>query len=155
MNIAKELHFDLLLAKVRAKTQPEIFKTLAREAAPLCDSDMLTLFGVFEQNVTERTFHMDEGVAIFDVTSPYIQKPVMAMMTFDQDVYYESLDGMPINIMAVVLSPETSAPYHLQSLASVSRLLHSENLCEALRDVKDADSMQMLFMPTQDWMIAA
>lgn len=155
MNIAKELHFDVLMTDVKAQTQPKIFKILAQEAAPACGIDVDTLFNVFDQNADNRTFSLEDGVAIFDVKSAQIKTPALAMMTFDRDIDFNIMGGKPVNIMAAVLSPQSCGPLHLQRVASVARVLRSYDLCVALREVDNVDAMQVLFMPTQDWMLAA
>ncbi|PCJ03206.1 MAG: hypothetical protein COB14_00285 [Alphaproteobacteria bacterium] len=155
MSIAKEFHFDVLMTDVKAQTQPKIFEILAQEAAPLCEVEVGVLSDVLDQNAEDRTFPLEDGVAIFDVKSTHIKTPALAMMTFDRDIAFNTMDGKLVNIMAAVLSPQSCGPVHLQRLANVSRILRSHDLCMALREVDSADAMRALFMPTQDWMLAA
>lgn len=155
MSIAKEFHFDVLMTDVKAQTQPKIFEILAQEAAPLCEVAVDVLSDVLDQNAEDRTFSLGEGVAIFDVKSTHIKTPTLAMMTFDRDIAFNAMDGKYVNIMASVLSPQSCGPVHLQRLANVSRVLRSHDLCTALREVDSTDAMRALFMPTQDWMLAA
>lgn len=155
MSIAKELHFDVLMTDVKAQAQSKVFEILAEEAAPLCDVDVDVLSSVIDHNAGDRTFSLGDGVAIFDVKSTQIKAPAMVMMTFDRDIDFNTTDGKYINIMAAVLSPQSCGPIHLQRLANVSRVLRSHDLCMALREVDSTDAMRALFMPTQDWMLAA
>ncbi len=155
MSIIKELRFDIFRVNVAARNQQGAFEELAQAAAPLCGLNRLALMDVFERRLLERTFGMGDGVAVFDVVSPRIQTPVLALFTFAHDIDFNALDGEPANIMAAVLSPSSADSAHLQRLAVVSRVLRSCDLCAALRDAEDLDTMRALFMPTQDWMIAA
>ncbi len=155
MSIAKEFHFDILMTDVKAQTQPKIFETLAEEAAPLCDVDVDVLSNVLDRHSDDRTFYLSDGVAIFDVKSTCIKTPVMAMMKLDRGVAFNAMDGKCVDILASVLSPMSCGPIHLQRLANVSRILRSRDLCNALHDVESTDAMRALFMPTQDWMLAA
>ena len=155
MGNAKELHFDILMANVKARTQQGIFKTLADEAASLCGLSSEDLLDIIKLRLNERTFGMGEGVAIFDVKSLQVKRPILALMTFDNDIDFNALDSKPTNIMAAVISPKLDVSNHLQRLASISRVLRSRDLCGALRDASDVDEMRVLFMSTQDWMVAA
>ncbi len=155
MRSVKELEFDLFLARVKAKTQGRAFEVLAEQAASLCGTEASVLRKVFARRLSERTFGMGEGISIFDVKSDDIKRPVLAMLTFDNDIDFNALDNRPVNVMAAVISPRSSGPFHLQRLASVSRVLRSQDLCDALRDARDEDALRVLFMPSQDWMIAA
>lgn len=155
MSIAKELHFDVLMTDVKAQAQSKVFEILAKEAASTCGVDADVLYNVFDQNAEDRTFSLEDGVVIFDVKSTHIKTPTLAVMTFDRDIDFNTMDGKSVNIMAAVLSPQSCGPVHLQRLANVSRVLRSHDLCTALREVDNTDAMRALFMPTQDWMLAA
>ncbi|MGH1374774.1 MAG: PTS sugar transporter subunit IIA [Alphaproteobacteria bacterium] len=155
MRNMKELDFDLFLARLKAQTQDRAFELLAEHSAALCGTEVSVLRKVFARRLSERTFGMGDGISIFDVKSEKIKSPVLAMLTFDQDIDFNALDNKPVNVMAAVISPRSSGPFHLQRLASISRVLRAQELCDALRDARDEDAMRVLFMPSQDWMIAA
>lgn len=152
---SKSLHIDLFFANLKAQSQNRIFEILAQETSALCMTNVEALEDVFEQRLYERSCCVGDGVAIFDVKSAIIQKPVLVMSTFDQPLDFNAPDLKPVDIMAAVLSPQSHGPFHLQRLASISRMLRSNDLRAALRDAKDADAVQVLFMPTQEWMSAA
>ena len=144
------------MTDVRAQTQSNVFEILAKEAASSCGMDADILVRLFDKHADDRTFTLEEeGVVIFDVTSIHIKTPILAMMTFDRDIDFNAMDRKPVNIMAAVLSPQSCGPVHLQRVANVSRVLRSYDLCTALRDVDNTDAMRVLFMPNQDWMLAA
>ena len=128
MGIAKELHFDIFLPGMKEQTQPKVFEALAVQASALCATEPNVLLEVFQTRLSERTFGMGNGVAIFDVRSSEIRRPVLVMSTFERDVDFNALDGKPANIMAAVISPQVFGPSHLQRLASVSRVLRSSDL---------------------------
>lgn len=155
MSIAKELRFDVFLPRLKAQSQQKVFDVLAHETAYHSQTDESTLREVFDRRLSERTFGMGDGIAIFDVKSTKIKRPVMVMGTFEHELDFDSLDGRPVDIMVAVISPYTDGPRHLQKLASISRVMKSRDLCTALREARNIDQMEVLFMPSQDWMIAA
>ncbi len=155
MAISRQIHFDLYLARVKAQSKHRAFEILAEEASPLAMTSCDELINVFEKRMSERNAGVGGGVAVFDVKSPYIQKPVTALVTLDQAVEYGASDHAPVDVIAAVLSPLSFGPKHLQKLAGVSRLMRSDDLCEAMREAKDIDALRVLFMPNQGWMVAA
>ncbi len=155
MSISKELHFDRFLIDLQAQSQQKIFDILAEETAIFCDTSIQHVRDVFEKRLGERTFGMGDGLAIFDVKSSIITKPMLVLARFDQELDFNSLDGKDVDLMVAVISPQNDVSSHLQRLAHVSRVLRSADLRSALRDARDIDAMKVLFMPTQDWMIAA
>ena len=155
MNIGKEIYLDLFLARIKAQSQQKFFDELIQESALPCGADLSHLRDVVTMAMGERTFAVGDGVAIFDLKSAAVQKPLIVMSTLESAVPFDVLGGKPTDIIATVLSPQSLGPLHLQRLAFVSRVLRSKDLRDALRDAPNADSMRVLFMPTQDWMVAA
>ena len=155
MNIGKEIYLDLFLARIKAQSQQKFFDELILESAFSCGAELSGLRDVVTMAASERTFAVGDGVAIFDLKSTVIQKPLIVMSTLEAPVPFDVLGGKPTDIIATVFSPQALGPLHLQRLAFVSRILKSKDLRMALRDAPNADSMSVLFMPTQDWMVAA
>ncbi len=155
MSTTKELDINLLITKIKSKDEQDVFEIIAKRSAPLCGVDTANLYSIFKKRRGERTFGMGNGIAIFDVKSPQIKSPLIAIMTLKDTIDFNALDGKPVDIIAAIISPQSCGPFHLQRLASISRILRSTDLCAALRDVNSADAMQALFMPSQDWMVAA
>ncbi len=155
MNISKGLYFDRLLIDLKAQNQRQAFDVLAKESATLTQGNAERIRNAFQSRLEERTFGMGNGLSIFDIKSPAINKPVLIMARFEQELDFNALDGRPVDLMAAVISPQNNVSEHLQKLAYISRVLRSEDLCAALRDAPNEDAMTVLFMPSQDWMIAA
>ena len=155
MKIQNNIRFDVYMPNIKAQTQDRVFEILAEDLQDLCGAPASALMDVFKVRLSQRTFGMGDGVAIFDMKSTVIKRPVMLISTFDQNIDFDALDGRPVDIMAAVISPFDDGPSHLQRLASVSRLLKCDDLQDALRDAGDEDAMRVLFMPSQDWMMAA
>ena len=155
MKIQKELNFELYLPNIKVQTQDKAFELLSKEVQALCGVQAAILLDVFKIRLAQRTFGMGDGIAIFDVKSSVIKKPALVIGTFDQELDFDALDGKPVDIMVAVISPLDDSAAHLQRLASVARLLRCADLCQALRDAQDEDAMRVLFMPSQDWMVAA
>ena len=155
MSLSKELEFDLYLSRIKAQSQQKVFEELGTEVCPLCGVREETMRDAITQRLSERTFGMGDGVAIFDLRDPFIKRPVSVIATLEHDVDFKALDDKPVNIIAAILSPQSDGPKHLQRLSVLSRVMRSEKLQEALRDVSSEDEMRALFMPSQDWMVAA
>jgi len=142
--MVKDLTFDLFLPKIKAQTQKKVFQVLADETAFLCGVEQTTLNKIFTRRLSERTFGMGRGVAIFDVKSSQIKRSLLVMATLDQKINFNALDDAPVNIVAALISPSFEGPLHLQKLAQLSRLIKDENLCADMRNSDNADDMRIL-----------
>lgn len=148
-------HVDLYLPSMKGQTQKKIFQDLAEALSAHCVAPAPILEKVFDKRLSERTFGMEAGVAVFDVQSSLVKRPALVIASFESRVDFNALDGNPVDVMAAVVSPSGEAGRHLQKLSWVSRLLKNEVLCCGLRSARDEDAMRVLFLPDQEWMMAA
>ena len=51
------------------------------------------------------------------------------------------MDNLPVDLMFLLLAPESSGADHLKALARVSRTLRDKGRCEKLRGSQDADAL--------------
>ncbi len=154
MSIAKELAFDLVSANFRGNSQQDVFRTLAQQLSSLKKLEESTLLETLNQNLQNGLYALGEGVAVFEITSPLFKNHSLSLLKLSQDVDFKGIRS-PIRILALVLSPNNDVSSHLRRLATMSRILKSQNLCEALYDAKDEDAIRALFMPSHDLMLAA
>src|SRR6202044_1980928 len=54
-----------------------------------------------------------------------------------QPVPLEAIDDKPVDLVFLLLAPESAGADHLHALATVSRLLRDAKLCEQIRGAKD------------------
>lgn len=155
MSITANLTFDIILSKIKVGNQKQIFNIIANEACKLCGGDSDVISSLFENKSNEVIFNMDSDVAIFDIISEEITSPLLAIMTLDKPIKFSSLNNRRVNIVAAVLSPSSYGTRHLQRISTLSRVMRSHDLCTALNDINDTDTMRALFMPTQNWLAAA
>jgi len=155
MGISKYIDFDLFIRCIGLRSSKQIFQHIAHEASFFCETRPQELFDTFIDRYNGYGVSGENGVAIFDVKSKKIKKPIMFVVTFDQEIDLNERDTSGVDLMVGVASPESYGAEHLQNLASIARLFRSHDLCSALRETKSEDEMKMLFMPSQDWIIAA
>lgn len=152
---AKDLDFDLFMPRMNAQTQKRVFDLLTFSISTKFGISKVGLGDAIDKRLAERTFGMGDGISVFDLKTSYVKRPIMAICSFEHKVNFDALDGQPVDVMAALISPLSDGPKHLQKLSMISRAMRSQELCTALRDANDQDMMRALFMPSQDWMIAA
>ena len=81
------------------------------------------------------------GVAIPHARIPGINRPLTAVLRLARPIDFAAADGLPVDIVFGLLSPENSGATHLRALAAISRLLRDEAVHEALSDAPDAEAL--------------
>ncbi|MCB1783016.1 MAG: PTS sugar transporter subunit IIA [Alphaproteobacteria bacterium] len=155
MGMLQSLRFDLLIPKVRVQNEKMPIDVLAAGMAPVCGIDLSVLSDLMRDEISQMPCGIGQGVAVLDVRSAKVRRPGIGMAVLNQGISLEGADDVPVDVLAVVLSPFSDGPLHLQRVAAVTRLLRNEELCDALRDAPDVDTMRILLMPSQRWMRAA
>ncbi|MDH5189454.1 MAG: PTS sugar transporter subunit IIA, partial [Rhodospirillaceae bacterium] len=59
----------------------------------------------------------------------------------DQPIDFNSIDEHPVDIIFLLLAPETAGADHLKALARVSRLLRDNDVCEKLRETEEPEAL--------------
>ncbi len=155
MSITKNLAFDIILSKIKVENQNDIFNAIASKAAKLCRCSPEEIIDLFQNNPNEVIFDVNNNAAIFDVKSKLITTPLLAITTLEKAIKFSKKDNCRVNIVAVVMSSDNCGAYHLQRLSNVARILRSKDLCIALNDSSDTDTMRALFTPAQAYLAAA
>ena len=57
------------------------------------------------------------------------------------NVGFDALDGKPVDLVFMLISPENSGADHLTALATLSRILKTEGSCDKLRKARSVDEL--------------
>lgn len=151
----KNHEFDYFLYGLKSQSQSGLYEEIASKLATFCRVPEADLVRLIEDAKEKQRAGIGEGVAFIDVQSPVIKNAAMALCLLDHKIGFESPDGQASDIVAVVLSPQEDGALHLQRLSSVTICLRDRDLCSAIREARDEDSMRVLFMMPEEKQDAA
>jgi PTS system nitrogen regulatory IIA component len=72
-----------------------------------------------------------------------------------EPVNFDAIDDKPVDLVFLLLAPESAGADHLHALAIVSRLLRDAKLCEQLRRAKNEVDMHRLLVDASSTEAAA
>jgi len=78
------------------------------------------------------------GIAIPHAISEAIDSPVVLLGISKEGVDYRSMDGAPVYVFFVLLSPPDQASHHTRLLARIARLARDPAFVDGLRESSDA-----------------
>ncbi len=90
------------------------------------------------------------GVAIPHARFPDLKRPLVALAKLARPVDFDAADGMPVDLVFGLLSPDNSGVTHLHALAAISRLVRDERMHDALSQAPDADALYCLMADVAD-----
>jgi PTS system nitrogen regulatory IIA component len=136
------------IAEVSSKAA--ILSLLAERFAKVYRLDANVVLERIEERETLGSTGFGRGVAIPHARIPGLKRPVAALIKLAEPVDFESADGLPVDLVFGLLSPENSGVAHLHALAAISRLMREERIHEALVEAPDAEALYALLTNVSD-----
>jgi PTS system nitrogen regulatory IIA component len=134
------------LLKVSNKKQ--MLQELSADAAKSTGSDERKIFEILLQRERLGSTGIGHGVAIPHGKLPKIERIYGLFARLEKPIDFEALDGEPVDLVFLLLAPETAGADHLKALALIARLLRDPNIAKKLRNSRDANSLYaVLTMP--------
>ena len=124
-------------------------ETVITELVELLDSNKLlldkknALDAVFTRERTRST-GIGSGIAIPHGKCKAVKELVMAFGVASEPIDFSSVDGKPVTIVILLVSPVDQTGPHIQALARISRLMLDEQFRQALELAKSADEFYEL-----------
>ena len=81
------------------------------------------------------------GVAVPHTKHPSVDKLIAAIAVSKDGVDFASLDGEPVYVMFLLVSPPDRPGDHLRGLENISRHLRNDKFCKFLRQSKSAQDI--------------
>lgn len=135
---------------------PEAVTTASADSKDIILAHLASLFaGVYDLDrdailarVVEREDLGSTGfgrrIAIPHARMPGLVRPVAAFIRLDSPVEFDSADGMPVDLVFGLLSPEGAGAAHLHALAAISRMMRDERMHEALLGAPGVEALYSL-----------
>ncbi len=131
-------------ASLGVATKKDVLQTMADSAADLLGKDRFAIFDVLWERERLGTTGVGQGIAIPHGRVPGLEKVAGVFARLSTPINFESIDEKPVDLVFLLLAPESAGADHLHALATVSRLLRNPLLCDQLRNAKNASSLYRL-----------
>jgi PTS system nitrogen regulatory IIA component len=144
MEIADLISADSVIANLRATSKKQALQDLARRAAEITGQPERAVFEVLIERERLGTTGVGNGIAIPHGKLPGLDRLYGLFARLEKPIDYDSIDEQPVDLICLLLAPETAGADHLKALARVSRLLRDRAVCEKLRGSDNADAIYAL-----------
>ena len=108
------------------------------DASKLLSNRDVALQAVLTREQTRSTV-VGSGIAIPHGKCKAVRESVMAIGIASQPIDFGSVDGKPVSIVILLVSPSDQTRQHIQALAKISRLMLDETLRHKLQRINDAE----------------
>ena len=154
-NLEKDIQVDLVITDLKASNRKHALHILSQEICSFIPCHTSTLSDALMDAEQAGSSGIGDGVAIPHLKMKFLYRPFLALAVLAKPIKFDAIDQRPVDIIACLLSPELDGPLHLRRLSRLTRILKSRELCDVIRDTRDADTIRSLVLAPEGWMLAA
>ncbi len=144
MDIAELISSEEIVPSLRVGSKKQALQELSRRAAELTGQPERAIFEVLIQRERLGTTGVGQGIAIPHGKLPELDRLYALFARLETPVDFDAIDEQPVDLICLLLAPETAGADHLKALAQVSRLLRNKAICEKIRGSDGPDAIYAL-----------
>jgi PTS system nitrogen regulatory IIA component len=131
---------DSVIPRLKASSKKQVLQELARKASEISGLEEREVFDVLLERERLGTTGVGGGIAIPHGKLAALERLCGVFARADRAIDFDSIDDQPVDLIFLLLAPESGGADHLKALARVSKLLRDPGTCDKLRgcDTKDA-----------------
>ena len=133
-----------VVANLRVTSKKQALQELAKRAAELTAQPEWAIFDVLIEREHLGTTGVGNGIAIPHGKLPSLDRLYVLFARLETPIDFDAIDEQPVDLICVLLAPETAGADHLKALARVSRLLRDRTVCDKLRGTDSAEAIHAL-----------
>lgn len=141
MNLQDVLQPSAVLAGLKIDDKKQLLQELSDVASRVTGVRARDIFHTLLQRERLGSTGLGRGIAIPHGRMAELQQIACVFAHLDKPISYDSLDGEPVDLVFLLLSPEHAGADHLKALARISRLLRDSATGEMLRATRDAHTL--------------
>ena len=130
-----------VVPKLHATSKKQALQELAKRAADVSGLNERAIFDVLLERERLGTTGVGNGIAIPHGKLPNLDRLYGLFARLDKPIDFDSIDEQPVDLIFLLLAPESAGADHLKALARVSRLLRDRGGCEKLRGTDSAEAL--------------
>lgn len=144
MDLADLITPERVLGSLKAASKKQALQELAAVAAEATGFDERTIFEAVLERERLGTTGVGQGIAIPHAKLRGLEELSGVFARLETPVDFEAIDEQPVDLIFLLLAPESAGADHLKALARVSRLLRNKQMCEKLREADDSAALYAL-----------
>lgn len=149
MNLSQLLYPATVRAHVAVDSKKALFPLMGELASRTLGLDS----GEVSEALLERerlgSTGFGRGIALPHAKLPDLTGVRGLFLQLQRPIDFQAVDGLPVDLLFILLSPVDAGADHLKALAGVSRMLRNEMVADRLRGAKNDEALYALLADTE------
>jgi len=141
MEISDLLTDKAVVANLKVTSKKQALQELAKQAADMTGLHERAVFDVLMEREKLGTTGVGNGIAIPHGKLPSLDRLYGLFARLPSPIDFQSIDEQPVDLIFLLLAPESAGADHLKALARISRLLRDDAICEKLRGTDNDEAL--------------
>lgn len=150
MHLTDFLDFDTIRVDMAAGTKRQLLSQLAQLAAARLGLDPVKVADAVGERERLGSTGFGGGVAIPHGKLAGLDRVFAMVVRLAHPLDYKAIDGTPVDLVFLLLSPPDAGAEHLKALAAVSRLVRHATIVEQLRTARSRDALAAVLMNAEE-----
>ena len=150
MDLSDLLRPEAVLPALHAQSKKQVLQEVCATAASLTGLAEREVFDTILQRERLGSTGVGQGVAIPHGKLRAMDRLIGVFARLVRPVEFESLDDQPVDLVFLLIAPESAGADHLKALARIARVLRDGAFAQKLRAAQDAGELyRILTSPAQ------
>jgi len=138
---------EAIRSRVTATTKEGVIREMAQalvDAGRIAPGDLEGIVKAILKREDLGSTGIGRGVAVPHTKHPSVSRLVGTVAVSAPGIEFESLDGEPVQLLFLLVSPPDRPGDHLRALENISRQLRDDSFCRMLKAAKGPEAIQTL-----------
>ncbi len=144
MEIADLVSTEGVIANLKATSKKQALQELAHKAASVIGLHERAIFDTLLERERLGTTGVGVGIALPHGKLSDIDRLYGFFARLKEPIDFDAIDEQPVDLIFLLLAPESAGADHLKALARVSRLLRDKTFCDKVRGSDNAEAIYAL-----------
>lgn len=145
MDLSDLISFDGIFSSLKAKSKKQALQELSALAAHLTGLPERDIFDTLLQRERLGSTGIGQGIAIPHGKLAGLDGITGLFARLEKPIDFEAVDGEKVDLVFLLLAPESAGADHLKALARISRFLRMPSAVKNLRAASSSEQIQTVF----------
>ena len=139
---------DAIFSALRVNGKKQALQEMSERAAQVSGLPAREIFDALLQRERLGSTGVGDGIAIPHGKLAKCTRIFGIFARLDRAIDFEALDGLPVDLIFLLIAPESAGADHLKALAGIARVLRDPEMAAQLRATRDASALYSLLTLT-------
>jgi PTS system nitrogen regulatory IIA component len=146
MHLSEFLDFDAISTRLSGGNKRSLLQQLAQMAAQRLGAEQATILASLTEREQLGSTGLGQGVAIPHGKLEGLPRIYGLFARLAEPVDYKAIDGRPVDLVFLLLSPPDAGAEHLKALAAISRITRHGPTLDKMRGARSRDALAAVLM---------